>query len=136
ITSLDTSLGSLSGTVTGAINSIAGNTTAITNLTNGVIGLVKQDATTRAITVAADTGGSSVSVGGTGGSRTLTGVTAGALSATSTDAVNGSQLAATNTSVDNLGSSTAAALGGGAAYDSSTGTLTAPSYTIQGTTYG
>ncbi|MFT4427863.1 hypothetical protein ACLZHX_23235, partial [Enterobacter hormaechei] len=48
---------------------------------------------------------------------------------------NGSQLFATNTSVSDLGTSTASALGGGAAYNSSTGAWTAPSYTIQGSSY-
>ncbi|MBO3278327.1 hypothetical protein JFY56_24225, partial [Pseudomonas sp. Milli4] len=43
-----------------------------------------------------------VSVGKTGAERTLTNVAAGRLSATSTDAVNGSQLFATNQEVTNL----------------------------------
>ncbi|WP_237658078.1 YadA family autotransporter adhesin [Enterobacter cancerogenus] len=114
---------------------IEGNTVSITSLTNGSVGLVKQDATTQAISVGADKAGSSVSMAGTGGSRTVTGVTAGNLTADSTDAVNGSQLFATNTSVSDLGTSTASALGGGAAYNSSTGAWTAPSYTIQGSSY-
>ncbi|MFT2794096.1 hypothetical protein ACMV5I_29500, partial [Serratia sp. T13T92] len=136
------------GLATNATN-IADNITAITNLANGTLGLVKQDATTQAITVAADTAGSSVSVSGTDGSRTLTGVTSGMLSAASTEAVNGSQLFATNsnvttnatniagldTRIGTLGGSVAGSLGGGTVYDSSTGTLTAPSYTIQGNNY-
>ncbi|QIP94551.1 YadA family autotransporter adhesin [Serratia fonticola] len=122
--------------------SIAGNTSSITSLTNGTIGLVKQDATTNAITVAADKAGNSISLVGTDGNRTLTGVAAGTLSGTSTDAVNGSQLFATNSNVTtnannigSLGTSTASALGGGAAYNTSTGAWTAPSYSIQGTSY-
>ena len=43
-----------------------------------------------------------VSIGSTGNERTLTNVAAGRLSASSTDAVNGSQLYATNTAVDSL----------------------------------
>ncbi|WP_321872140.1 hypothetical protein, partial [Paraburkholderia tropica] len=39
---------------------------------------------------------------GTAGARVLTGVSAGELSSTSTDAVNGSQLYATNSTVSNL----------------------------------
>ncbi|MEB7892074.1 hypothetical protein NGK36_22890, partial [Hafnia alvei] len=72
----------------------------------------------------------------------LTNLAAGTLSGASTDAVNGSQLFATNTNVGtnttnlaNLGTSTASALGGGAAYNSTTGAWTAPSYTVQGSSY-
>jgi trimeric autotransporter adhesin len=52
--------------------------------------------------VAKDTGGTTVDFTGTAGTRTLTGVTAGTLSASSTDAVNGSQLYETNQSISNL----------------------------------
>lgn len=45
-----------------------------------------------------------VSVGGAGKERQITNVAAGQLSGTSTDAVNGSQLFATNSAVDSLGS--------------------------------
>ena len=45
---------------------------------------------------------STVSVGDVGAERTITNVAAGRLSATSTDAVNGSQLYATNTAIENL----------------------------------
>ncbi|MGO1074221.1 beta strand repeat-containing protein, partial [Inquilinus sp. CA228] len=47
---------------------------------------------------------STVSVGDAGAERTITNVAAGRLSATSTDAVNGSQLFATNTAVDDVAS--------------------------------
>ncbi|WP_252189573.1 YadA family autotransporter adhesin [Pseudomonas sp. SK3(2021)] len=92
-----------------------------------------------------------------GTATTLTNVAAGTLSATSSDAVNGSQLFETNTSVTNLGSSLgesitnintqlgnlatssgkqlgqlgegiANALGGGAQVDPATGAVTAPSF--------
>jgi autotransporter adhesin len=76
------------------------NTTNIGSLTqninNGTVGLVQQDPTWRNVTVAKDTGGTVVNFTGTAGSRTLTGVAAGAVNATSVDAVNGSQLYATN----------------------------------------
>lgn len=49
---------------------------------------------------------STVSVGSVGNERTVTNVAAGRVSATSTDAVNGSQLYATNTAVSNLTQST------------------------------
>ena len=83
---------------------------------------------------------STVSVGNAGGERTITNVAAGRLSATSTDAVNGSQLAATNeevtaldTRVDTLGAGTASAFGGGARYNPATGQVTAPTYSVGGT---
>lgn len=55
----------------------------------------------------------------------LSNVAAGALTATSTQAVNGSQ-------VYNLGSNIATALGGGATFNTTTGAVTMPTYTIQG----
>ncbi|MBJ2154938.1 ESPR-type extended signal peptide-containing protein [Variovorax sp. IB41] len=45
---------------------------------------------------------STVSVGAGGGERTVTNVAAGRISGTSTDAINGSQLAATNSAVDDV----------------------------------
>ncbi|MEM5318623.1 YadA-like family protein, partial [Paraburkholderia sp. JHI869] len=82
------------------------NTTDITNLTNninnGTIGLVQQDQTTRNITVAKDTDGTIVDFTGTAGTRVLTGVSNGAVNASSVDAVNGSQLYATNQNISNL----------------------------------
>ncbi|VWB69986.1 transporter [Burkholderia lata] len=63
---------------------------------------------------------------------TLTNVAAGQLSATSTDAVNGSQLYQTNLTVNNLGSSTASVIGGGATYDPVTGKMTGPTFNIAG----
>ncbi|WP_447750342.1 YadA-like family protein [Pseudomonas nicosulfuronedens] len=48
---------------------------------------------------------STVSVGGVGSERTITNVAAGRLSASSTDAINGSQLFATNSAIDNIDAS-------------------------------
>lgn len=83
-----------------------------------------------------------VSVGSAGAERQVTNVAAGQLSATSTDAVNGSQLYATNVAVDrlgstvtNLGNSTATNFGGGSTYDPNTGVVTAPAYTVNSVTY-
>ncbi|MFP3813148.1 hypothetical protein SB660_19265, partial [Bacillus sp. SIMBA_005] len=85
---------------------------------------------------------STVSIGTSGNERTLTNLAAGRVSTTSTDAINGSQLNASNLAVtavdgavDTLGAGVASSFGGGAAYDPATGTLTAPSYSIGGTTY-
>ncbi len=134
--------GTTATTVQGAFNNY---NNALTGLSNGTIGLVQQATPTSAITVGAASGGSVVDVTGTGGTRTVSGVSAGAIAAASTDAVNGSQLFTTNanvtaaqTTATNAGNGVAAvatALGGGASYDTTTGVSTAPSYTIQGSTY-
>ncbi len=93
----------LDGRTTQNTTNIAGNTTAINNVTNninnGTIGLVKQDPTTRTVTVAKGTNGTLVDFAGTDGVRKLTGADNGTLSANSTDVVNGSQLYATNQKV-------------------------------------
>ena len=75
------------------------------------------------VTVAKNTGGTTVNVAGKDGDRVVTGVANGAVNSTSKDAVNGSQLSATNDAVVKY-------LGGGAAYDNITGSFTAPSYTV------
>ncbi|HVJ38056.1 MAG TPA: YadA-like family protein [Stenotrophomonas sp.] len=83
-----------------------------------------------------------VSIGNTGSERTLTNLAAGRVNASSTDAINGSQLFATQTAVttldtqvDALGGTVATGLGGGSTYDPATGTLTGPTYSIGGTTF-
>ena len=83
---------------------------------------------------------STVSVGAAGSERTVTNVAAGQLSASSTDAVNGSQLYATNQAVttlgtnqNTLGTSVASALGGGSTYNPATG-ISVPSYNVYGST--
>ncbi|MFZ4833613.1 YadA-like family protein [Rouxiella sp. Mn2063] len=130
---------------------IASNKTSITNITNdlnaGTVGLVTQDATTHALSVAANSGGTLMSLAGTDGARTLTGVNAGVLSVDSREAVNGSQLFATNAAVEsnttgiasnaaeikqtskNI-SSVVASLGAGASVDAN-GDFIAPNYSVQ-----
>ncbi|AUT51270.1 YadA-like family protein [Paraburkholderia caribensis] len=118
----------------GAVTNIDARTTQlandVTNLTtsinNGGLGLVEQDASTRNITVAKATDGTTVDFTGTAGARKLTGVLAGDVSASSADAVNGSQLYS-------LANSTASAIGGGSTVNSD-GSISAPSYVIGGTT--
>jgi autotransporter adhesin len=73
-----------------------------------------------------------VSVGSAGHERQIQNVGAGVLSATSTDAVNGSQLYSVKAGVDGLGGSAAAALGGGSTYNSNTGRVSAPTYNVYG----
>jgi len=126
----------------------SGLQTLTSQLGNGSIGLVRQDATTRAIGIGNTTDGTLVDVNGTAGARTVTGVRTAALSATSTDAVNGSQLFATNSAVSanaaaitttntNLSTTNqriSSVFGGGASIDAN-GVFTAPAYTIQGSSY-
>nr|WP_306454105.1 ESPR-type extended signal peptide-containing protein [Burkholderia sp. MSMB1826] len=89
---------------------------------NGTVGLVQQDATTRTITVAKDTDGKIVDFTGTAGDRKLTGIEAGDVTATSNDAVNGSQL-------HGVADSVASAIGGGSTVNPD-GSITAPSFTV------
>jgi autotransporter adhesin len=116
--------------VTNAESSIVQNTADIATVQNqlsdGSIGLVQQDAATRNINVAKDADGTVVNMAGTAGDRTVTGVANGAVNAASVDAINGSQLYAT-------ASSTAAGLGGDAKVNAD-GTISAPSYSVGGTT--
>ncbi|KJC56337.1 hypothetical protein UP10_35645 [Bradyrhizobium sp. LTSPM299] len=105
----------------------------ISNLTNsianGTIGLVRQiGGPNGMITVGAQTGGAPVSVGGTARNRVLTGVAPGAVNARSVDALNGSQLFASVSSVAN-------ALGGGSTVNPD-GTVSRPAYVVGGKTYG
>ncbi|MEX3853106.1 ESPR-type extended signal peptide-containing protein, partial [Paraburkholderia sp. BR10923] len=111
-------------------SNIAQNASSITNVQNqlseGTVGLVQQDATTRDITVAKDADGSAINVAGTAGNRTVTGVAAGAVRASSVDAINGGQLYGT-------ASSTARALGGGSIVLAD-GSISAPKFSVGGTT--
>ena len=84
--------------------------------------------------IAATSPSSVVSVGASGAERQITNVAAGVLTASSTNAVNGSQLFAVGTALNTLGAGTAAALGGGAAV-AADGTVTAPAYAVAGKTY-
>jgi autotransporter adhesin len=99
------------GNVSDAIKAIDGSVVAVNDnvnkvgadvstmrdqLNTGQLGLVRQDATTRDITVARQTDGTRVTLEGTAGARTLSGVKAGEVSGTSTEAVVGSQLFTVN----------------------------------------
>ncbi|WP_233837861.1 YadA family autotransporter adhesin [Paraburkholderia sp. ZP32-5] len=86
--------------IDGRVSNVEGSVTNLANqLTTGEVGLVKQDADTRALAVASVTGGTLMDITGTDGARRLTGVADGNVAANSSDAVNGSQLAETNTNV-------------------------------------
>ncbi|MFM0390106.1 YadA family autotransporter adhesin, partial [Paraburkholderia dipogonis] len=80
----------------GAVALGAGSTTA------AAVGTPSATINGTAYTFAGTTPASTVSVGTVGAERTVTNVAAGRLSATSTDAVNGSQLYATDQAVDTL----------------------------------
>jgi autotransporter adhesin len=121
IASLDGRVGTAEGDIT-AIQSSVSNLT--TQINSGTVGLVKQDATTEAITVASATGGMSVDFAGTAGERILKGVAEGAIAAGSKDAVNGGQLFTTNSRVD-------AAEGNIASLDSRVGTAEGDITSIQ-----
>ena len=85
---------------------------------------------------AAQNSSGEVSLGSSGAERKITNLAAGSAS---TDAVNVAQLTgvanAATSSIGNLGASVASNLGGGSTFDPATGTLTAPSYGVQGNTY-
>ncbi|WP_151799369.1 ESPR-type extended signal peptide-containing protein [Acinetobacter nosocomialis] len=102
--------------------------TDISNINNGKSGLVQQADKDAAITVGKDTSGTQVNVAGTAGDRTVTGVKAGAVTATSKDAVNGSQLNTTNQALVNY-------LGGGAGYDNITQSFSNPTYNVGDKSY-
>ncbi|HET6913668.1 MAG TPA: YadA-like family protein, partial [Rhodanobacteraceae bacterium] len=144
--------GALNATSTDAVNgsqlyatnqNVAANTSAIATNTGNITAL-QQNALQWNPALNGGMGAYDASYGGS--AQVITNVASGALNATSTDAVNGSQLYATNqnvaanttaiatttTNLDNLGNSTASALGGGAAYNSGTGTISAPSYDVYG----
>ncbi|MEQ1202137.1 ESPR-type extended signal peptide-containing protein [Acinetobacter nosocomialis] len=102
--------------------------TDISNINNGKSGLVQQANKDAAITFGKDTGGTQVNVAGTAGDRTVTGVKAGAVTVTSKDAVNGSQLNTTNQALVNY-------LGGGAGYDNITQSFSNPTYNVGDKSY-
>jgi autotransporter adhesin len=75
----------------------------VNSIVNGSSGLVQQAGGAPGagqISIGAATGGTSLTVAGTDGNRTITGVAAGAVAASSSDAVNGSQLHAVKTVAD------------------------------------
>ncbi|MDO5638530.1 MAG: hypothetical protein Q4G28_01520 [Neisseria sp.] len=78
--------------------------------------------------------GDVVSVGSTTAPRQIQNVAAGQINATSTDAINGSQLYATQNTIGNLAQTTADNFGGGVTVNAD-GSLTQPTYTVAGNTY-
>jgi trimeric autotransporter adhesin len=123
--------GQISATSTDAINGseLYATNQALSSLANGGAGTVQYSNAGTPTTPNGGTPSQNLTLVGAGtGPVTLHNVAAGSTTATSTDAVNGGQL-------NTLGSSIATNLGGGATYNSTTGTVTAPAYTVQGATY-
>ena len=99
IATLNTNVSTLDGRVTTNEGDITNLSKQIADLSAGGVGIVTFDQATSTVDVATAQGGTNVNFAGTDGARTLTGVSAGQLSATSTDAVNGAQLHATNAQI-------------------------------------
>ncbi|MGF6761523.1 autotransporter adhesin [Paraburkholderia sp. GAS33] len=93
----------LDGATTKNTGDISTLNTTVNNITNGTAGLVQQNATTHAVTVASATAGTTVDFTGTAGTRQLKGVSAGTAN---TDAVNVAQLKAAGLNVDTSGNAT------------------------------
>ncbi|WP_372487009.1 YadA-like family protein [Stenotrophomonas sp. WHRI 8082] len=124
VTNVGDAITNIDGRVTNNADDISG---LKDDLAAGTVGLVQQTSDTANLTVGKDTGGTAVDFAGTSDDRKLIGVAAGAVSETSNEAVNGSQLHGTAKSV-------ADSLGGNAAVRTD-GTITAPVYNIGGTDY-
>jgi len=89
-------------TINSSVLNVDGRLSALsTAIDAGTVGLVQQADASADVTVAAASAGSRVDFSGTAGARVLDGVADGALAAGSQQAVNGSQLQATNAQVLN-----------------------------------
>ncbi|SOT42177.1 ESPR-type extended signal peptide-containing protein [Burkholderia cenocepacia] len=119
---LDTALTTANGNIKQNADNITDINKQLGELSSGTIGLVQQAHTGADITVGANTEGAAVNFAGKTSNRKLTGVDAGDVSATSTDAINGSQLHGVSESV-------ASAIGGGATVNAD-GSISAPSFTV------
>ncbi|MCF9034618.1 YadA-like family protein, partial [Acinetobacter nectaris] len=118
----------LQNQITTNSNSISNIQNTVSDLSSGKSGIVQQADNNSDISIGKASGGTKVTVSGTSGNRQVTGVANGAVSSTSSDAMNGSQLYTSNSNV-------ASYLGGGATVGSD-GQVTAPSYTLSdGKTY-
>ena len=96
---VDAALGALDTRVTNNANDISSLQTTVNNISSGTVGLVQQSAAGQKLTVGKDTDGAAVDFTGTAGTRKLQGVSEGEVSATSKEAINGSQLYTTNQNV-------------------------------------
>ncbi|KUY78021.1 adhesin [Burkholderia cepacia] len=122
VAGLSTGLSSTTSTVASHTTQIGDLDDKLSKLESGTSGLVQQVNPGDDITVGANTDGNAVNFSSKTGARKLAGVAAGDVSATSTEAVNGSQLHAVSDSV-------AAAIGGNSKVNSD-GSISAPSFTV------
>ncbi|MDN7683588.1 ESPR-type extended signal peptide-containing protein [Burkholderia cenocepacia] len=122
VAGLSTGLSSTVSTVAGHTKQIGDLDDKLSKLESGTTGLVQQANPGDDITVGANTDGNAVDFSSKTGARTLKGVAAGDVSATSTEAVNGSQLHGVSDSV-------ASAIGGGATVNPD-GSISAPSFAV------
>jgi trimeric autotransporter adhesin len=155
-----TNLGDRVTTVDNRVTSVDNRVTTLGDtIANGTVGVLQRSSIpNRAVVTAANGTGANP-----GAAQQLGNIAAGALTATSSDAVNGAQLFATNTNVtslgdrvttvdnrvttvegdianlgtdvDGLGAGTASSLGGGATWNPVTDSLSRPTYTIAGSSY-
>jgi autotransporter adhesin len=121
------------GATAGLANSVALGSGSIATGASSIAGNAALGVSNNAGAVAAGSG-NVVSVGAAGAERQIQNVAAGALTATSTDAVNGSQVYSVQKNVNSVGNSVATNFGGGATYNSSTGVISNPTYNVYGTT--
>ncbi|MCA8115214.1 ESPR-type extended signal peptide-containing protein [Burkholderia cepacia] len=122
VAGLSTGLSSTTSTVTGHTKQIGDLDDKLSKLESGTSGLVQQANPGDDITVGANTDGNAVNFSSNTGARTLKGVAAGDVSATSTEAVNGSQLHGVSDSV-------ASAIGGGSTVNPD-GSISAPAFSV------
>ncbi|WP_159462925.1 YadA-like family protein [Caballeronia telluris] len=116
--------------VSGAGSVALGNQATISGINSMVLGNDVSVSGANSVVLGSGSDGSQsnvVSIGAKGAERRIVNLAPGTLSATSTDAVNASQL-------HSVASSTAAAIGGGAALGAD-GALSAPSFTVNGGKY-
>ncbi|MDN7586083.1 ESPR-type extended signal peptide-containing protein [Burkholderia seminalis] len=122
VAGLSTGLSSTTSTVASHTTQIGDLDDKLSKLESGTSGLVQQVNPGDDITVGANTDGNAVNFSSKTGARKLAGVAAGDVSATSTEAVNGSQLHGVSDSV-------AAAIGGNSKVNSD-GSISAPAFTV------
>ncbi|WP_301952078.1 ESPR-type extended signal peptide-containing protein, partial [Burkholderia sp. S171] len=123
----------LGGTAGTKLSNVKAGTTAmdavnLAQLTAAGLNVNTSGVVTNPLVTYDDTAMNTITLKGSAGSTKITKLTAGSLSATSTDAVNGTQLF-------NAASSAAAAIGGGSTLNPATGTISKPSILVNGTTY-
>ncbi len=96
VTNVGDAITNIDGRTTTNTGDITNLTSVVNNLSSGAAGIVTYDAANGVVNVAAAQGGNRVSIAGADGNRVLAGVADGTVEDGSDEAVNGSQLSATN----------------------------------------